>query len=153
MYKWSIRCRNSIRSPSSPLPIFMILSTVVPVNDLLPEPPTRKGCIMVGHSAGAPATSPRCPRWPVLALAARLRNVRTERKQSVIPHVHMFIDVASVHLMHAPACDEREPLGVAGNHPIVRRVFPRHVPMVLLLLCFCSSLDADPASGYIPWYT
>ena len=52
---WSIRCRNSIRSPFSP-PVFMILSTVVPVNDLLSEPPTRKGFIVVGHAAGAPAT-------------------------------------------------------------------------------------------------
>ena len=86
-----------------PLPIFMILSTVVPVNDLLSEPPTRKACIVVGHSAGAPATLPRCPRWSVLALAARHRNVRTERKQSVIPHVYMFADVvASVHLIMHP---------------------------------------------------
>ena len=34
----------------------MILSTVVPINDLLSEPFTHKGCIVAGHSAGAPAT-------------------------------------------------------------------------------------------------
>ena len=128
-----------------PLPIFMILSTVVPVNDLLSEPPTRKACIVVGHSAGAPATLPRCPRWSVLALAARHRNVRTERKQSVIPHVYMFADVvASVHLIMHPRATSAY-LSASRGITLVRRVFPRHAPMVLCLLCFHSSLDADPA--------
>ena len=99
---------------------------------------------MVGHSAGAPARPPRCPRWPVLALAARRRNVRTDQKQSVIPHVYMFADVVSVHLIMLPramsAC-------ISASRGIiqVRRVFPRHAPRVSFLLCFYSYLDADPA--------
>ena len=60
------------------LPILLNSSTVVPVNDFLSEPLTRKGCMVVGAFpplAGAGATPPRCPRWPVRALAAGRRGV------------------------------------------------------------------------------
>ena len=81
----------------------------------------------------------------MLALAARHRNVRTERKQSVIPHVYMFADVvASVHLVMHPRAMSTY-LSASRGIILVRRVFPRHAPTVLCLLCFNSSLDADPA--------
>ena len=64
----------------------------------------------------------------------------------MIPHVYMCVDVvASVHLIMHPRAMSAY-LSASRGIILVRRVFPRHAPMVLFLLFFYSYLDADPAS-------